>query len=199
MGVLTDFFIANDAELNAACHGWKRPAPLLDEFRTFTAINPFTQRPMEIRTRANPDQPGADLDAVTHCDFRNLPWIAQKGIMDTEVALLTSALLAWDQEKADEEIRGRILIGPPCEEVVFEIHPALLKRLAELSADECVRYGAEWCKRHREDAMTIPSESARERALARPETEWTSRLTEIASLAKSAIRDGRSMFMWIST
>jgi hypothetical protein len=186
MGVLTDFFIANEEEMNTVCHGWKKPAPLLDEYRTVTATNPFIQTQTTIRTRANPNQPEADEDAVLACEFRHLPWIAQKGILTTEVAELACVLKVWDEERAHEEVHGRVLIGPmDAEETVIQVHPTLLERLATLSSEECARCGAEWAKVRRANEP------------AGPDSDWITRVSEIAALAKRAVDDRRDMYMWI--
>jgi hypothetical protein len=197
MGVLTDFFIANDQELSEVCRGWKRPAPVMGHFRTFEAINPFTGQPLTGRTRSNPDQPMPDPDAVTDCDFSSLPSINQKGILTGEIANLASVLMDWDYENASEEVHGRALVGPRCEQTVCEMHPEILARLAALSPEEITRYGTDWSNRQREEAKTIENDYWRQQELGRPDSEWISRLTEIASLAKQAVASSRSMFMWM--
>jgi hypothetical protein len=198
MGVLTDFFIATSEEMDTVCHGWKKRAPQLDNYRTLMTTNPFTKEPMTIRTRENPDQPDADEDAVLACEFRHLPWIPQKGILWGEVAELACVLMGWDDERANEEVNGRCLIGPMAsDESVIEVHPALIARMAELSSDECVRYGAEWAEEHRENNLNVLGQSMEDIAPTGPDSDWITRLSELSALAKLAVADKRGMYMWI--
>ncbi len=182
MGVLTDFFIATDAELFATFRGWKRPAPLLDECITMTAVNPFTGKSQTIRTRISPEQPAADGDAVIDPDFRAMPWIDQKGIQTVQVVELATILLGWDADQSDCEIHGRIFNGPEeASAVLCEMPPALVARLADLHSDDVERLGREWS-----DQMS------------EPDAESISRLSELSGLAKRAIAGSRGMFLWMS-
>jgi hypothetical protein len=197
MGVLTDLFIANDEELSTACRGWKRPLPLLTEYREFTATNPFIQQQVVVRTRSNPDSPPADPDASTTCDFQTLPSIAMKGLETTDLAELGTVLLNWKPDDANEEIHGRDLQAPKgCDEIVFEIPPELVQRLAELSTDQCKDIGTKWVEHHRERAMSENEYTQRE-AAKRSIDDWTRGLIEIVELARKAKATNRNMFMWM--
>jgi hypothetical protein len=195
----TDVFIATDEDIAIIFRSWKRPAPLLDEFITKSVANPFTGKTITIRTMIRDEQPPPDSDAVEDGDFRKLPWMDQKGIYTVDLVSLASILMGWDRERSDSEIHGRLFCGPPRAEVALcEIPPVLVSRLSELGSDECKQVGREWSARRREDAGSIVIQSIREEQMARPDSEWISRLSDLSMLAKRAATEARLMFMWMS-
>lgn len=196
---LTDVFIATDQEVTAIFHGWKRPTPLLDDFVEKHFTNPFTGTTATIRTLIPDNQPEPDADAVLDGDFRKLPWIDQKGLDSIRVADLASILIGWDAERSSSEIHGRAYIGPPEAEVaVCEFPRVLLQRLAELNEHECALRGHEWAIAARKAAGGIPNEFIRNELTSIPESDWIARVSDLSSLAKRAMADGRSMFLWMS-
>jgi hypothetical protein len=127
-----------------------------------------------------------------------LPWIDQKGISSGDLLVLAEVLMDWDGDNANSEINGRAYAGPPdTEQALLEVPPVLVARLAELSPDECATFGASWSAKFRAEAAKIKKSFVRERELARPESEWITRLSELAKLAKVAAQPGRKMFMWM--
>jgi hypothetical protein len=172
---------------------------LLDEFVSKTVTNPFTRTEIRVRTRIPDIQPEAAPDAVEDADFRHLPWIDQKGMSSLDLMHLARALLDWAPDDASSEIHGRTFQGPPSTEVVvLEVPPIFVERLAALSPAEYATYGARWAARFREDAATILDEHTRDRELARHDSEWVARVSEIAGLAKQATASRRAMYMWSS-
>src|SRR5260370_20194808 len=156
MGVLTDFFIASDAELDRTFRGWAKPAPLLKEFVTRTVRNPFTGAETQIRSRIPVAQPEPAPDAKENPDLRLLPRLDQKGMSTHDLVLLASVLMAWESDLADSEINGRMLAGPPTTEVsVFDGPAQLVGRLAELTAAERDVYGVQWANRSRSESAQI--------------------------------------------
>jgi hypothetical protein len=64
MGVQSTFFLMSRDDLPRVLRGWKEPAPLLDVPVAHQFLNPFTGGFESKMSRQNPDQPGADADAV---------------------------------------------------------------------------------------------------------------------------------------
>lgn len=196
---LADLFLATDDEIATAFPGWQRPAPLLDQFVTTTRSNPFTGTATTIRTLIPAEQPEPDPDAAADGDFRHLPRIDQKGLSTIEVISLASVVMGWDADRSDSEVHGRLFIGPPDAEVwLCQISPALVARLAELGPDQCSALGTAWSSHRRADAATIPNKVIRNLLMARPDSEWIARLSEISNLARRGSSEGRSMFLWMS-
>src|SRR5262245_30394144 len=187
MGVLTDFFVASDDEMSIAFRGWAKPAPLLDEFVTRMGKNPFTGQMVELRSRRSPMQPEPAPGAVERGNYQRLPWIDQKGISTLELAHLAEIVMDWDHDYAFEEINGRMYYGPDgTSECVFELPAPFVERLAATSTEQHATLGARWAETERTKAATIKNEYTRERALARPDSEWIERLAALAKLAKVA-------------
>jgi hypothetical protein len=188
VGVLTDFFLANDAEMAKACRGWKRPLPLLGAPVRRVVTNPFTKKPVEFFTRLPPGRVAADPHAVDHPSLDGLPRIDQKGLMDQELRLLGEVVMGWDEPFSADEISGRQLIGPDSTEIaVFEIPPELLRRLESLSPAECESFGMEWGRRMQE---------INEFGVGSP-ADWAARLCELSAFAKRAAAENRKMYVWI--
>jgi hypothetical protein len=198
MGVLTDFFVASEDELKSAFRGWAKPLPLLDDFIVKQGLNPFTGKMFVFRTRIPHGSLEASPDAIAHAKFHHLPWIDQKGLSSMDVVLLTEVVMDWDHDNAKSEIHGRIYAGPEgTEQLLFELPPPFVARLAATTAESYATLTSRWASKIRADAATIPNPRRKEMELGRPDSEWVTRLSEIARLAKVATESHRAMFMWI--
>jgi hypothetical protein len=194
-----DFFLATSAELAAVFKGWKRAAPLLAQPITLTVTNPFTKESKQIRTWIEAEPPTADPGAVTSADLRGLHCIDQKGVMTTDVVDLAAMVMEWDLDRADSEVHGRLLEGPPhATAAVCEVPPVLVERLTRLSTKELALHGRTWAARHGGEALGSASPYLPSREAALLESEWTARLFDIAELAKRAVAGRRGMFLCLS-
>jgi hypothetical protein len=193
-----DFFLATAEELGAVLPGWKRPAPLLSRPVTMTVTNLSSRRSKEIRTWVAGELPTADEDAVAAADFRGLPWIDQRGLLTPDVVELASIVMRWELDRADSEIHGRLLAGPPhATAAVSEVPPALVGRLARLSPRELARHAREWAARDAGEPAPVAGALAL-RCDSWPGSERTARLSALSTLARRAIADGRDMFLCLS-
>jgi hypothetical protein len=200
MGVLTDFFIASDEEFKRVLRGWKRAAPLLDTPQVRTATNPFTGKPVTIRSRHDPASERADLDAVVDPDLSSLPRIDLTGTDPTNIAALAELLLSWDEQSAMDEVMGRSVSGPAdTEQCVWELPSVLTLRLAELSESDIEQHGVLWSKKHQQQAMTIKNEWMRNYELSIPDSLWIERLQKLAELARLARDSNWRMYLWMCT
>ncbi|HWZ91077.1 MAG TPA: hypothetical protein VNW92_19585 [Polyangiaceae bacterium] len=198
MGVQTDLFLASPSEIEAAFSGWHRPSPLLADFVTRTARNPFTGEQLTIRSRIPEDQTGPDDDATDRPDLERFDLVDQKGLSTVNLAQLACALLDWDHDNAHCEIDGRTFAGPPDAGVLLELPQALTRRLADLTRDDCATFGRLWAALFREDANGIKADFIRQHELSRPDSEWIGRLADLAHLARQARATTKSVFVWIT-
>jgi hypothetical protein len=194
----TDFFLATAEELRAVVPGWKRPPPLLSRPMSMIVTNLTTRLSKEIRTWVAGELPAADEDAIATADFRGLPWIDQRGLLTPDVVELASIVMRWELDRADSEIHGRLLAGPPhATAAVSEVPPALVGRMARLSARELARHAREWAARSAGEPVAVAGALAL-RCESWPESERTARLSALATLARRAVADGRDMFLCLS-
>ncbi len=199
MGVLTDFFIASPEELRAVFRGWASPAPLLDEFVERTGMNPFTGAETVIRSRISDERVDADPDAEVEPDTTRFSLLDQKGLSTNDLVALSRAALDWDTDTASSEIYGRVFSGPEdAIGVLLEIPGSLTTRLAALTKSEHESIASRWAALFREDAATIEHPGIRAHRLERPNAEWAGRLAQLAELARDAIKNSRTMYMWMT-
>ncbi|HEY3816843.1 MAG TPA: hypothetical protein VGL81_06725 [Polyangiaceae bacterium] len=185
---LTDFFLASVEELRAACRGWKEPlaTPVIRR-----GTNPFTKKPIEIRTTApDPGEP-FPADAVLHVDLSRLHRVDLKGLGTVEMEHLMRTTLG----AADEDVRALYdppLWGPPAtDETVLRVPPALVQHLARMSETELAACGDRWTAAVR-GGMDAHGLERFARDLRRDY------LFPLSELARRAVAENRQMFMWMA-
>ncbi len=196
MSVLTDFFLASDAEFADVLVGWKRAAPLLDEPRSISVTDPYSKETINILSRTNPEQPKADPDAVEQPDLDRLQRIRLEGADPTSLINLGEVLAGWSPEIAGDEALGREVIGPMHEEVtIFELSDALVTTLAEVENGDIPAKGTAWSDNYQAEEEAIDDELFGTIPQTPPEV-WARHLRQLVDLARDAQKTQRRMYMW---
>ncbi len=196
MSVLTDFFLASDAEFGDVLMGWKRAPPLLDEPRAIEVTDPYSKEKVTIFSRSNPEQPTADPDAVVEPDLDRLQRIRLEGADPTSLINLAEVLVGWSPEVAGDETLGREVIGPVHDEVtIFELSDAFVTALAKVKDDDIVKKGTDWAENYQAEEAAIDDDLFGMIPQTRPEV-WARHLRQLVDMARDARETQRRMYMW---
>ena len=190
MGVLTDFFAASMSDLERVLPGWQLPPPPLPEPIVVHGVNPFTKKPVLIRTRRNRERiPPPDPSADPCPNVSALPNVQCKSLLPDKLAIIFSVMAALDTEVATDLVLCGDLVGPPETEIaVLRLPSAFTSALASATNEKLER--AAQAIQNVEAAEF--GESAKGSA-----SDLTRILTELRGLANQCMSANAGLFVWI--
>lgn len=192
MGVLTDFFLATEAELRAHYPAWRVP---LAEPKRAPMKNPFTGETVEaVVWDPEPDSPVEDPGPPGPPS----PSIDMKGLGLTSVCSLLEIVCGGGKD-VEERFYRLALIGPEEGPWINALPSPFAAKLASLDAAGLARVAASWTAVEQADLAGIENEPTRARMLASHDARhWREVLDELAAFARLAVAQGRDMYVWTS-
>jgi hypothetical protein len=141
MGILTDFFVANDQQLAAVFTGWRRVA---DEPVERQIKNPFTGQ-MQIAREWLPLKPVGEGELADIPNIRQLPHAEWKGIDPVKLATLNELLTGKSVSEAVDDLMKPAVVHPTNDETsLHEVPRSLTVAIQALSDDDLQNVAVKW-------------------------------------------------------
>lgn len=141
MGILTDFFVANDQQLAAVFTGWLRVA---DEPVERQVKNPFTGQ-MQISREWLPQDPVGEGELADIPNIRQLPHVEWKGIDPVKLATLNELLTGKSVSETLHDFIKPALVHPTNDETsLHEVPRSLTVATQALSDDDLQNIAVKW-------------------------------------------------------
>jgi hypothetical protein len=189
MGLLTDFFVASEAELKAAFPTW---VPVADKPQEVERVNPFTGKAQKVRSWVPaapfPSKKKGGEVKENRPAFRKLPQCQFKRVDTVKLAKLQHALCGGKFETThDEIVRPALLCEGDGGPWLHQLPKPLVAALAAISSKKDLdKIAKQW------------SETEEARADGFKTKDCAEVIQSLSDLAKRAIKDEKNLYLWVS-